>query len=209
VERKDIDLGEQIVHHREDRLLDLSGKTRSSDHHSPFRDVEQHEGFASRVLDVRISLESRGMDNRPIRLELCESIGIELPDEHVASEQAVPRMFGDNAHLDAVAGIRSCVAVLDKHFTTLEIGAEAKPDQVEVTRLERFVDRAPPDVVLRGGLLDHELVVRRATRVSPGAHDERSEVTDLAFPPLHGLFVESGSRQVVVHRLQVREPGGR
>src|SRR5690606_6017798 len=61
------------------------------------------------------------------------------------------------------------------------------------------IDLAPPDIILRCGLLHDEPVVRRAAGVAARLHDQRAEMGDLAFIPPRGLFIEHGCRQVPIN----------
>ena len=72
----------------------------------------------------------------------------------------------------------------------MTIGAEGRIDHVEVLMLEErgdlvaeplellfvqlLVDGSPPDAILRPGLADEKLVLRRTPGVPPGVDDERA-----------------------------------
>ena len=94
-------------------------------------------------------------------------------DEERLGEQRVPGARGDDADAQPVRGIGAGERVDDVEVALLEVGDDLVPQPVEVGFGQRLVDGAPPDPLLRAGLLDDELVPRRAARVVPGVDDER------------------------------------
>ena len=152
-------LRQQVVHDREDRLLDLAGITGAADNDESLREVQEDERFTPRVVDLGNGVELRAMNDHEVRLETVQRLGIKLTQEHVAGEHAVPRGLRDDAQRKPVLGIGTGVAVLHEDVTALEIGLETNLQQLEMLRVERPVVLAPPDPVLARGLTDDELVV--------------------------------------------------
>ena len=97
-------------------------------------------------------------------------------NEQITREQAVPGVLGDDADRHPVGRIGTRITVLHVHVFHLQIGRHALVQGLEILLRDRFVDGAPPDLVVTVDLVDDELVVRRTTRVMPGADNQRSEV---------------------------------
>jgi hypothetical protein len=126
-------------------------------------------------------------------------------DEHVLCEEVVPRLLRDDADRHAVVGIRTGVAVLHEQLLTLEERLESRHEGIELVRCEGPVVFAPPDLVLRRLLLDHELVGRGSRRVRPSVHEERPTMGQVSLTAEDRFLVERRSRQVPEHAVQVHE----
>ncbi len=124
--------------------------------------------------------------------------GLRDVDEHVAREQAVPGVLGDDPHRQPVARVGAGVAVLHEESATLHVVEQALPQRVEMMRLERPIDLAPPDLVGARRLADDELVVRGSAGVLTGPADERSVDGDRPFPALDRFLVQRRNIQVPV-----------
>ena len=72
--------------------------------------------------------------------------------------------------------------------------------------LDRLVDVAPPDRVLRPGLVDDVFVPGRAAGVPPGVDDKAAAKPELALAPPHRMLVEIGRGQVPMHRPEMVHP---
>ena len=70
-------------------------------------------------------------------------------DEHVPREQAVPGLLGDDADRQPVARVGAGVAVLHEELAALDVVEQPLVQRVEVPRLDRPVDLAPPDACPR------------------------------------------------------------
>jgi len=70
----------------------------------------------------------------------------------------------------------------------------AKP--LEAFLVDRGVDVAPPDPLLRAGLTDDELVLRRAAGVRAGVDRERPTFGDLCLAALECVRVELRGRRI-------------
>ena len=108
---------------------------------------------------------SGDVDHREVGLEVRQDRRVLLADEHVAGEEVVPGVLGDDADVDAVAGIGAGVAVEDEDVLVLQVLLARSRQGVELLPLERPVDVAPPDVGVDRRIFDQELVVRRAPGV--------------------------------------------
>jgi len=87
-----------------------------------------------------------------------EFIGALDLHEHVAGEQAVPGLLGDDADGQAVIGIGAGIAILHEHVAVLQEPLHTREQRAELIAAEGPVVLAPPDVFLGGMLLDDELV---------------------------------------------------
>ena len=72
---------------------------------------------------------------------------------------------------------------------------------------DRLVDRPPPDLRPARRLADDELVLRRAPGVLAGANDERAVRRDDPLAVADGVLVQLGGREVAVGRLERRRRG--
>ncbi len=205
VHGKDVLLGQQVVHHREDALLDLARVLRPADERHPAAEVEDDEGGRAGAVGGGIGGAARRVDDREAGLEGRERRRILLADEHVLREEAVPRVFGDHAHRQPVSGIRTRVALEDEDVLAGEVGRELVVETVDLDAFERAVDFAPPDVLLAARLLGEELVVRRPPGVAAGERHERAGGTQAPLAAGDGVLVQLRRREVPVHPPQVVE----
>ena len=137
----------QVVHHGEDRLLDLSRVTRPADDYQlPFQ-VEQYESLARRVLVIGIGPEIRAVDDGVIRLEVCEHVRVELANEHVPGKEVVPGVLADYPYLDPVLRISTGISILHEDVLVLQVRTQPVQQLFEIGWFERFVDLPPPNLV--------------------------------------------------------------
>ena len=69
-------------------------------------------------------------------------------------------------------------------------------------RLQRDIDWAPPDVVLRGTLFDYALVLWRSAGLDTGVGNQRAVLRDMGIPLIkNGVLVKSAGWQVTVDLL--------
>jgi len=123
-------------------------------------------------------------------------------DEHVAGEQGVPGLFGDDAHRQTILGIGSRVAVLDEDILVLQVALDPAQQGGKIIIHKGPVVLSPPDP-LRGGILaNHELVFGGAGAVFAGSHHHRSPAGQLTLAPQDDLLVKAGGGQVPVDSLQ-------
>ena len=170
----------------------------------PLREVQEDERLAAGVVHLGDGVELRAVDDDEVGLEPLQDLGVELAQEHVAGEHAVPGGLGDDPQLQAVLGVGAGVAVLDEDVAALEVGLQPDLQQLEVLGVERLVVLAPPDLVLARRLADDELVVGRAPRVLAGPDDERAQMADGPLAATDRLLVQRRRRQVVEDGSDVR-----
>ena len=159
VHRKDAFERKAVVHHGEDRLLDLAGVEGAPDQDLAPARMEHDEGAAARPVLDRVGLDRRRVQDECLRLELGEILRGRLDEERLGEERVV-RVVGDDADADPVLGIGACERVDDVHVALGVGGDDLVAEAIEQLLLEGLVDASPPDPVLGAGLAHHELVLR-------------------------------------------------
>ena len=193
-------LGQVIVHDAEDALLDLAGVAGAADQHHALRQVQEDERGAAGAVTLRLGLQVGDVDHREVGDEIRQHAQILLADEHVAGEEVVPGVLGDDADVDAVAGIGAGVAVEDEHVLAQQVLPGAGQQRLELLPLERPVDLPPPDVGVDRRVLDQELVVGRPARVRPRLADQGTLGGQHRLAALHRHLHQPRRRQVPVGR---------
>ena len=126
-------VGQDPVHHGEDRLLDLAGVLAAGDHDDPLLERQRDGGAAAHAVDRRIGLEQRRVQDDVVGLEIRQLLGLR-PDEDVAREQRLPGAGGDHAHPHAMRRIGAGVQVLGEQLLPLQIGLHARLQHREFLR---------------------------------------------------------------------------
>mmetsp|Transcript_8261 Transcript_8261/g.21329 ORF Transcript_8261/g.21329 Transcript_8261/m.21329 type:complete len:255 (-) Transcript_8261:70-834(-) len=219
-----------LVHHeREHALLHLTRVLRAEHDHLSALEVEVDRARRRHAIDIAVRREGARVIDDEVRDEVVELI-LRAWDEHVPHEERVVRPRAHDADLHAVVLVMPSIRVNHKE-TLLRAEVVDRALAVDHERLvrERDVDRAPPDVVLRGVVLDDALILGRAAGLGPRAHRERAcrgEVRGVALVA-EGELDDSGGRRVAdqlrhgvvivvvvvqhfgLHRLVVLNPLGR
>ena len=153
VHREDALERQPVVHHREDRLLDLAGVERAADQQLGAAGMQHDERAGARAVLVRVGLEvGRVQHERLAARTRLSSLGGEV-DEHRLREERVVRVRGDDAHADPVRRVGAGEGVDDvERVGRAEVRGDLLAQAVEVLLRERLVDLAPPDPVLGAGL---------------------------------------------------------
>jgi len=192
-------LGHEVVHGGEDALLDLAAVLRAADEHQAAAEIEQDERLALGSIQFRLGLQPRHVNDGEFGHVIAQLLRVELADEHVAREQVVPGVLGNDAHRHTVVQVCANVAVKDEDVAVLGVGQHLPVEVVEVFLCEGAVDFAPPDVRFARRLLDNELVVGGAAGVAAGLHDQRAKVGDCSLVPADSLLIEHGGSEVPVN----------
>ncbi len=192
-------LGEHVVEDREDGLLDLAAVVGAADQDQILGDVDEDGGLGVGPVPLRVGLELAEVHHGKARLERVghRAVG---PHEHVAGEQAVPRLFGDDADRKAVRFIPAGMEVLHEKVAPLGVLGHPFVKMIERGPVRGLVHLAPVDLVGHRRVPDDEPVFRAPARVRGRAGHERAARGELSLVAIEGLFVEAGSLQVVVHR---------
>ena len=161
---------QQVVHHPEDRFLDLAGIVAAAHQDHLPGEIDQDADLAVGAVSIGVGMETGRLDDGVFRLEVAEIFILRL-DEHVAREQRMPGVFSDDADRQAKFRVGAGIAVLDESLAALEVVSQAFMDGFELVLADWLIDRPPPDIVLAGGLLDGEFVGRRAAGIFAGLGD--------------------------------------
>jgi hypothetical protein len=95
VHRQHLLLRQQVVEHREDRFLDLTGVGGAADEHQLARQIEQDEGLRVGAVDLGDRLEGGHVDDRELGHVRRQLLGRGL-DKEVSGEERVPGADGDD-----------------------------------------------------------------------------------------------------------------
>jgi hypothetical protein len=95
VHRQDVGGGEEVVHHGEDRLLDLARVQGAADQHLLAPEVDQNEDLAPRPVHLGAGVEAGRADDGEFGDVAQERLPV-YGEEHVPGEQGVPRHLGDD-----------------------------------------------------------------------------------------------------------------
>ncbi len=97
-------------------------------------------------------------------------------NEHIPGEQAMPGIFCDHPHRQAVFRIGSAKAVLNKQVATLEKALQPAEQFIKFFTAVGPVILPPPDLVFGCGLTHDEFVIGRPGGMFSGVDDYRSKV---------------------------------
>ena len=172
---------QQVVHDREDRLLDLARIAGAADQDEPFGEVEQDEHRRVGAVLGRVRLHGRHVDDRETGGVLGIGLARRTGEKHRAREQAVPCALGDDPNRQAIFRIRPGEAVLNEQFPAAQRRQHPLLDRLEPVRSNVPVDLSPPDVRCGRWLADEKLVERRPPGMHAGEADERAALRHLAF----------------------------
>ena len=194
---------QQIVHHREHRLLDLAGIAGPPDQHQALREIQQDEHLGVRPVYPRIGLAGRRVDHGELG-DVVRKLGtVGFGDEQVTGEQRVPSLLGHHPHRQAVGGVRPRVAVLHEQIPAAQMFDDGLVDGVEPVGIDRTVDVTPRDPGRARRLVHEESIAGRPPRVGAGAKDERPGRGHRSLPARHHFLVERSRRQIPEYRCRV------
>jgi hypothetical protein len=95
------------------------------------------------------------------------------------------------------------MAILHEQFPAFDVVEQALMQRVEVARVDRPVDLAPPDSIRARGFLDDELVVGRTPGVLACSADQGSFSRDQGLASAHRFFVQRGDAEIPVNASDV------
>ena len=200
VHREHAALRREVVRDREDALLHLAGVFGAEDDELLVLEAEvdaRRRGHAGRE-PVRGKAPALKMTKS--RLAEAREFLLRRADQHGVHEERVIRPRADDADLDAILRVPAGEAVeAVEPLAGVEVIERALAVDLEGVRVARDVHRAPPDVVLRVGMLDDALVLGRAAGLGAGVGDERAVLRDArVFLEADRVLVERARREVVV-----------
>ena len=164
--------------------------------------MKEDEDLGAGAVPFGDGLEAGGVDEVPLRLKARQLLHARA-DQHVAAEEAVPGELVDDADGDAKLGIHAPEKVLDVHLFPFQVVGDPVVEGVEVFRLERSIDLAPPDIRFGSRLSHHELVLGRAAGVGPGLYDHRTVFGDHPFALPNDFLIQLRLGQILQDFAQV------
>src|SRR4051794_16321846 len=114
----------------------------------------------------------------------------------------MPGVFAVDARLDAVGGIGAAVEVLGEQLLPLGVLQKILQEEAELLARDGGVV-VPPDLVRRGLVAHHELVLGRAARVDARIGQDRAALGQLRFPTGQRLLVQRRRFEVPVDALEI------
>ena len=191
---------QDVIHQGEDRFLNLPSILAAPDQNQFAIQVRQDETFGIGAVPLwhRIH-EGRVQDGR-IRHEIRQGLSL-WNDKHVAREQGVPGAFRDDAHLQPIGWIRPGIQVLNIQIAVLQIDRSHRMQAVETVLIDRLIDLAPPDAVLRIRLFQDKFIIRGAPGIFTRLAGQRPTFGNRAQPQTHRRFIQRLRAQIpVLHR---------
>ena len=158
VHREDSAQRHQVVHDRENRLLDLACVTRAADQYHLAREVDQNERAAARAVTGGFGAELGRVDHRELRREIARRlVGRQ---EQVAREERMPSVLRDDPDRQAVARIGAHVRIHNVDVALAQIGADSLQECVEMGGVDRTVGFAPVNVMLAACFANEKFIFR-------------------------------------------------
>ena len=126
-------------------------------------------------------------------------------EEHVAREDGVPRLLGNDSDRDAILRVGADEAILDEDLPAAKVLEQPLADGEEALPIIGHVDLAPPHVRLARRLSDDEFVVGRAPSVLPGPDDQGAVGSQVTLAPAEGFLHQRRRVEVRVRRLEASD----
>jgi hypothetical protein len=159
--RKHTPLGCEVVRDRENSLFHVSGIFRSED--------DEFFVFEAQVDTCRRAHAGREAISRKRACVVDHEIGsakarkllARRANEHRVHKKGVIWPRANDADIDAILWVPSCETVeAVKSLACVEVVERTLPVDLEGVLVEGDINRPPPNIVLRGGILDYALVLR-------------------------------------------------
>ena len=165
---------QQIVEDAEHRLLHFAGIAGAADQDQLLGEVDRDHRLAAAAMAGRIGDEGRQVDDGIFGREVGQRLRLG-PHQQGADEQVMPGELVDDAHIDPIFGLRPAIEVGDIELVLLaQRLEEILLQRGEMRRRHRHIGLAPPDGVLRLGILDDELVAGAAAGMLASLDDQRA-----------------------------------
>ena len=167
VHREDVDFGQDIIHDREDALLDFARILRTGNQHDFLFIVDQDRRFAVSVVDFGDAFEARCRNDGEIGREVLELIGCRT-DQKLVDEQVLRSKFVDDTETLGVFWIGTRETVEDEQLAVLQIGNGFVIDFVKSLLCHRHIDFTPGNLIVNAFAVDDEFVIGRAAGIFSG-----------------------------------------
>ena len=189
---------QQVVEQAEHALLHLARILGVADQDELFGDADRDHRVAAAAVPFRVRLEAGQVDDGIFGREAGQFFRRRAYQQG-ADEQVVPGHLGDDAHVEAVFGLRAAEQVGDVEFVLpFEMRQEIGLQVGEVRLAHRLVDRAPVDRALGLGIADDILVLDAAAGELAGFDQQRAVLGQLALTLLQGVFDQRRSAEIGV-----------
>ena len=175
VHGEDAFLGQNVVHDGEHALLDLTGVAGAADEHLMCFVVDDDGRLAVHAVNLGDALEAGGRKNGVVG-NVAVKLLLGGADEKLVDEEILAGQLVYDAEALGVLRVRAGEAVEYEQLLILEISKDLGLDGVELRLLDGNVYLAPCDLIVHGGGIDDELVVRAAAGVLAGLDNESARV---------------------------------
>ena len=187
---------QQIVEDAEHRLLHLARISGATDQDQLLGEVDRHHRLAAAAMAGRVGLEGRQVDDRIFRREIGQFVRARTHQQR-ADEQVMPGALVDDAHIDAMFGLRSAEQVGDIERVLLaQRLEEVRLQRREMLRRHRDIGAAPPDRRFGLGIADDEFVLGRSAGMFAGLDDQRAVLGQYALAIADGRFDQRGGAHI-------------
>lgn len=188
--------GQQVVHDREDGLLDLAGVLGAHDQDHALLEVDDHGGLGVGVVHGRVQLQARRRHDHEVGQAVAGKLLLSGADEHLVGKERLAGKLGDDAELAGVAAVGTGDAVDYEEPALGEVRDDLGLDAGVVVLGHGDVDLAPGNLLVDVLGVHDEAVVRGAAGVLARGDRERARAGEGALPPVHGLLDENCGRAV-------------
>ena len=188
--------GHQVVHDREDRLLDLTAVLGAHHEDHALLEVDEDGGLGVGAEDLRVELEGGRGHHAEVGVAEVAQLLLVRAHEHLVDEERLARELADGDDLAGVAAVGPRQAVHHEEAALGEVTDDLALDLLVALDAKGHVDAAPGDLVVHVGRVHDEAVLGRAARVLPRDDGERARARELALAALDGRLYEDRGRRV-------------
>ena len=192
---------QQVVHEREDGLLDLAGVARARDNHPAAREVEHDGRLGVGAVGGRVAAVPWRGEHRDVGVAKVGELLGRGAHEHLVDEQRLARTLADDADLARVGAVGAGQAVHHIEAASVEVARHARADTLVGVAAHGNVDLAPADHVMHAIVVDDVAVVRRTARARARVDYERPVGREAPLARRERRLDEAGGRQVCEHLL--------
>ena len=191
--------GLDVEHNSEDTLLHLTGVLSTENGHLHILEVDGNGGRRGHTVSESVGGESTGVVDGEIGLAKVGELLLSGSDKHVSHEESVVSTGTDNTDLDSVLGVPAGVSINNvDSLSGIQVVNSTLSVNLPRVLGKLLVDRSPPNVVDRGGLVDNTLVLGGATSLLAGGGNKSTSGGDgRARLVNEGILVELSGRGVV------------
>ena len=151
------------------------------------------------AVHLRDALEAGRRQNGKVRHKVIQ-LRFRRTNQKLMDEEILARHFVDDAEALRIGLVGTREAVEHKNFLVLQVCKHFCTDRIEFLSCNRHVDLAPRDIVMYGGGVDNEFIVRASARIFSRFHDKRPCVGERPLSSCQRLFHQCGNRKIAKHR---------